>query len=121
MEKLFFLITGLVAGIGSGLFGIGGGILVILFLTSILKVPHHTANGISLIALLLPVGILGVLEYYRSGKIGSQHVVPAIVIAVGIFIGAFVGSKIAVSLPEVTLRRGFGIFLVGIGLRLFFK
>src|SRR5258708_12792803 len=58
---------GLVAGVVSGLFGVGGAVVIIPALVLLAKVPHHTASGTSLAALLLPVGFLGAMEYYRRG------------------------------------------------------
>src|SRR5260370_8098528 len=60
---------GLVAGVVSGLFGVGGAVVIIPALVLLAKVPHHTASGTSLAALLLPVGFLGAMEYYRRGPV----------------------------------------------------
>src|SRR5258708_37082110 len=60
---------GLVAGVVSGFFGVGGAVVIIPALVLLAKVPHHTASGTSLAALLLPVGFLGAMEYYRRGQV----------------------------------------------------
>ena len=65
---VYVLLSGIATGVCSGLFGIGGGVILVPILVMLLKFPQQTASGISLIALLLPVGGLGVLEYYRAGK-----------------------------------------------------
>src|SRR5260370_35179233 len=65
---------GLVAGVVSGLFGVGGAVVIIPALVLLAKVPHHTASGTSLAALLLPVGLLAAMEYYRRGT----RVVPSL-------------------------------------------
>src|SRR5262245_16981447 len=106
---------GLVAGVVSGLFGIGGAIVIIPGLVLVMEVSHHMANGTSLAALLLPVGLLGTVEYYRRGEV---NVAFAIVIAVGLFLGAFVGAKLAGSVSDVVLRRAFGGFLLLVSVRL---
>ena len=100
---------GLAAGVVSGLFGIGGAILVVPGLVLLAKLPQHTANGTSLGALLLPVGILGFLQYYKRGQVSLPY---AALIAVGLFLGAFLGAKLAGSMSDVSLRRLFGVLLL---------
>ena len=106
---------GLVAGVVSGLFGIGGAIVIIPGLVLLGKVSQHVANGTSLAALLLPVGLLGTLEYYRRGEVNVPF---ALLIAGGLFLGAFAGAKLAGSLSDVALRRAFGGFLLLVSARL---
>jgi uncharacterized membrane protein YfcA len=108
-------LLGLVAGVVAGLFGVGGAIVIVPGLVLLAKVTQHTAHGTSLAALLLPVGLLGVLEYHRRGQVNFPY---AGVIAVGIFIGALVGAKFAGGLPEPVLRRLFGGFLLLVSARL---
>ncbi len=115
MTWILVTLLGLVAGIVSGLFGVGGAIVIIPGLVLLAKLPQHTANGTSLAALLLPVGILGALEYYRRGQV---HIPYAAVIAVGLLIGALVGAKLAGSMSEVMLRRAFGGFLLLVSAKL---
>jgi uncharacterized protein len=102
-------LIGLVAGVVSGLFGIGGAVVIVPALVLLAKLPQHTANGTSLAALLLPVGILGALEYYRRGQVNVAY---AVIIAVGLFIGAFVGAHLAGGMSDTTLRKAFGVFLL---------
>ncbi|HZH42348.1 MAG TPA: sulfite exporter TauE/SafE family protein [Gemmatimonadales bacterium] len=117
MNYLIVSIIGLVAGVVSGLFGIGGAILIVPALVLIVKLDQHTANGTSLAALLLPVGFLGALQYYRQGKINIPY---ALIIAAGLFLGAYVGARLAVGLPDTTLRKAFGglLFVVSVKLLL---
>ena len=65
MNYVLVAALGLVAGVVSGLFGVGGAILVVPGLVLLAKLPQHTANGTSLAALLLPVGFLGFWQYYK--------------------------------------------------------
>jgi len=109
MTWLLVALLGLVAGVVSGLFGVGGAIVIIPGLVLLAKLPQHTASGTSLASLLLPVGLLGALEYYRRGEVNIPY---AIIIAAGLFIGALVGAKLAGTLSDVTLRRAFGAFLL---------
>ncbi|MEN9834333.1 MAG: hypothetical protein RL011_526 [Pseudomonadota bacterium] len=70
------------------------------------------ASGTSLVALLMPVGALGVREYYRSGRIGPTHIVSGLIVGLGLIIGAYIGARISMPLSEVTLKRSFALFLV---------
>ena len=106
---------GLGAGIVSGLFGVGGAIVIIPGLVLLAKLSQHAANGTSLAALLLPVGLLGTLEYYRRGEVNIPY---AIVIAAGLFFGALLGAKLAGSVSDATLRRAFAGVLMLVSIRM---
>jgi uncharacterized membrane protein YfcA len=114
---VFVAILGLVAGVVSGLFGVGGAVIIIPGLVLLAKIPQHTANGTSLGALLLPVGLLGFLQYYKRGQVSLPY---AGIIAVGLLFGALVGAKLAGSLSDVALRRAFGGFLLLVAGKLLF-
>jgi uncharacterized protein len=118
MKILFYISTGVAAGILAGLFGIGGGIVLVPILVLALGFSQVTASGTSLVALLLPVGILGVLEYYRSGKIGPEHIKIGLFIACGMVVGTLLGAKVAVILPENIMRRAFAVFLVVVAVKI---
>ncbi|MCM2322613.1 MAG: TSUP family transporter [Oligoflexia bacterium] len=119
-RALVLIGTGLAAGILAGMFGIGGGIIVIPILVLVLGYSQHTASAMSLVALLLPVGILGALQYYRAGKITGEQVRLGLLISVGLFIGAYFGSRIAIALPAESLRKGFAVFLAIVAVRMWF-
>ena len=108
-------LLGLVAGVVSGLFGVGGAIVIIPGLVLIAKLPQHTAHGTSLAALLLPVGLLGALEYYKRGQVNIAY---AAVVAVGLLIGAYFGARLAGSMSDVMLRKAFGVFLLLVSVKL---
>lgn len=114
------LALGLFAGLLSGIFGIGGGIVIVPGLMFLFGYTQYSANGTSLVALLAPVGILGALEYYWAGKIGPDNLKAGLIIALGLFGGAFYGSKIAVNLPQDLLRKCFAIFVYLIATKLWF-
>ncbi|MGH7699412.1 MAG: sulfite exporter TauE/SafE family protein [Gemmatimonadales bacterium] len=116
MTWIWVTLLGLVAGVVSGLFGVGGAIVIVPGLVLIAHLDQHTAHGTSLAALVLPAGILvGALEYYRRGQVNIPY---AAVIAGGLLVGALIGAKLAVGLPEVVLRRAFGAFLLLVSVRL---
>jgi uncharacterized membrane protein YfcA len=106
------LTVGLVAGIASGLFGIGGGVLIVPGLVFLLGFSQHMATGTSLAILLPPVGIAAVLEYYHHGNVDLKA---AFIVAASLLAGAWVGALLANHLKDEYLRLAFGVFVVGIG------
>ena len=118
MMWVLVALIGLVAGVVSGLFGVGGAIVIIPGLVLVAKLPQHTANGTSLAALLLPVGLLGAWEYYRRGQVNVPY---AGVIAAGLFVGALLGATLAGRLSDATLQRAFGVFLMIVAVRLLIR
>jgi uncharacterized membrane protein YfcA len=108
-------LLGAAAGVVSGLFGVGGAVVIVPGLVLLAKLPQHTAHGTSLAALLPGVGILGVIEYHRRGQVNIPY---AAMIAAGILFGALIGAKLAGTLPEPVLRRAFGAFLLLVSARL---
>lgn len=115
MQLVLFGTIGLVAGVLSGLFGIGGGVVIVPALIYLGRVPTATALGTSLGALLLPVGLLGALTYWKAGH---MHVPAAALVAAGLFLGAFFGAKLALGMPPQMLTRLFAVFLVLIAIRM---
>lgn len=118
---LAMLLVGIAAGLLSGMFGVGGGIIIVPALVLLFGMAQHGANATSLVALLLPVGILGVLEYYRAGRITMENVWMGLLLALGLLIGAFFGAKLANQLPGSVLRKAFALFTGIVAVRLWFK
>jgi uncharacterized membrane protein YfcA len=112
---LGFIVLGLVAGILSGLVGIGGGVLIVPCLVFIFGLSQAQAQGTTLALLVPPIGLLAALEYYRRGYVDLRI---AALICLGFFIGGLFGGKLAVSLPQETLRRIFGVALLLISLKM---
>lgn len=121
MNYLGMVLVGLIAGTLSGLFGIGGGIIIVPILLAIFGMHFHTATGTSLVALLLPVGILGVWQYYRSGKITSVEIIAGLVIAVGMFVGTYLGANLAIAVPQNYLRKAFALVLCAAAAKTWFS
>ncbi|MEI6847143.1 MAG: TSUP family transporter [Chlorobiaceae bacterium] len=121
MQLFYLLILGISAGILSGMLGIGGGLIIVPALVLLFGMSQHSANATSLIALLLPVGLLGVIEYYRSGKIAPENIGFGLIIAFGIFLGAFPGAQLAIHLSSDLLRKVFAIFMGIIAIRLWLQ
>ncbi|HMU61847.1 MAG TPA: sulfite exporter TauE/SafE family protein [Gemmatimonadales bacterium] len=115
MSLMLLLALGLSAGILSGLFGIGGGVVIVAALVLIGRMPIMMATGTSLGALLLPVGLLGAMEYHRRGLLDVKA---SALIALGLFLGAWFGAKIALGTPPATLQRLFAVFLIILAVRM---
>jgi uncharacterized membrane protein YfcA len=115
--SLIYLIIGLAAGLLSGLFGIGGGILIVPALLLVARMTPATATGTSLGALLLPVGALGAWQYYKNGHVDVRA---SLLIAIGLLVGAFFGARVAQGLDPVVARRAFALFLVLVSVNVWF-
>ena len=110
---LRLIVVGGGAGLVSGLFGIGGGILIVPALVVWLGFTHHQATGTSLAILLPPIGLAAVLEYARHGNVRWQA---AAIIAATMFAGSYVGARFANRLPAAHLKLAFGLFVTAVGL-----
>ena len=114
---LVLLIVGLAAGILSGLVGIGGGIIIVPALVYFLGFSQHEAQGTSLGLLLLPVGILAVMNYYKKGFLDIKVVA---IMCVAFFMGAYLGSKISLNISEDKLKKFFAVVLILIAGKMIF-
>lgn len=115
---IWLVLTGVAAGVASGMFGIGGGVIIVPILVYLFGYSQITASGTSLVALLLPVGIFAVWNYWREQRINADNVSAGLMIGLGIALGALIGSQIAISLSQETLKRCFSVFLVIIAVKM---
>jgi uncharacterized protein len=114
---ILLLVIGLAAGILSGFFGIGGGVIIVPALIYILGFTQHKATGTSLAVLLPPIGLIAVLEYYHHGNVDFRA---ALIIAATAIIGAWLGAVLADKLSGPVLRLAFGVFVVLLGFYLIY-
>ena len=114
---LILIIIGLLAGILSGIVGIGGGLLMIPMLILFLGLSQHAAQGTSLAVMLPPIGILAAMNYYKAGFIEWKF---ALIIATAFIIGGYFGSKFAVSVSPVLLKKIFGTVLLVAAVKMIF-
>ncbi len=108
---------GFFAGILSGVLGIGGGVVMIPALAYFLEYSQHLAQGTTLAAMVLPIGLLAAWEYYQNGYVNLSV---ALIIAVGFVAGGYLGAKVAVSIDAVWLKKVFGVALILISIKLLF-
>ncbi|MES2005738.1 MAG: sulfite exporter TauE/SafE family protein [Bacteroidota bacterium] len=111
------LMIGLAAGFLSGLIGIGGGIIMVPALVALLGFSQKLAQGTSLGILLLPVGILAVIQYYKQGYLNVNYV---LIVAGAFVIGGFLGSKLALSISEEKMKKIFAIIMMLVAIKMLF-
>jgi uncharacterized membrane protein YfcA len=106
---------GLAAGMLSGMDGIGGGMVIVPALVFLLGLSQHQAQGTSLFILSLPVLLLAVMNYWRTGNVNWRF---GLVIASTFVIGAFLGSKLTLRLPEAWVKLIFGLLMAYVSFQL---
>ena len=114
---LIVVLIGIAAGMLSGLVGIGGGLIIVPALVYFLGFSQHTAQGTSLAMILLPVGIFAVIFYYKQGHVDIKVVW---LLALGFIIGSALGSKVALNLPQETVKKIFAILMIAIAMKMLF-
>ena len=117
MPVLSYILVGLIAGILSGAFGIGGGTIMVPLLVLLFGLTQHQAQGTALAVMLAPVFILAVMRYYAAGNVKVQM---ALFIACGFVVGALLGAHWIQGIPDATLKRAFGVFLILMGIKMAF-
>ena len=117
MTLLGLLAIGLLAGLLSSTVGIGGGVVIVPALVLLFAVSQKMAQGTSLVMLLPPIGILAVINYYKAGYVDFKI---AGILCVAFIVGSYFGSKLALSLPDIALKRIFGIFLLLLAVKYLF-
>jgi uncharacterized membrane protein YfcA len=114
---LIIILVGVAAGMLSGLVGVGGGIIIVPALVYFIGFSQKTAQGTSLALIMLPVGILGVLQYYKQGHVDWRIVG---LLAIGFLAGSFFGSKLALSISQETLKKVFAVLMIVIAIKMLF-
>src|SRR6188768_3413538 len=114
---LILVIIGVAAGILSGLVGVGGGIIIVPALVYFIGFSQKTAQGTSLALIMLPVGIFGVMQYYKQGHVDYKIVG---ILAIGFLAGSFFGSKLALSISQEALKKVFAVLMIIIAFKMLF-
>jgi uncharacterized protein len=118
MVWLLLICLGLLAGLVSGLVGIGGGVIILPALVFLFGFSQKVAQGTTLALLVPPIGILAVATYYKHGWVNIHA---AGFIVVGFMIGSLFGAKYVAHLSNATLTRIFAIFLILIAIKMLFS
>lgn len=114
---LILLAIGLFTGVLGGMVGVGGGIILVPALVYLLGFSQLDAQGTSLALIMFPVGILGVMQYYKQGHIDFNIVW---ILAIGFVAGSFLGSKLSLQLPQGIVRKVFACLLIIIAMKMLF-
>ncbi|UBM62922.1 sulfite exporter TauE/SafE family protein [Candidatus Sulfidibacterium hydrothermale] len=113
---ILLILIGVIAGIFSGLIGIGGAIIIIPSLIFLLGMNQYEAQGTSLAVMLPPIGLLAAYNYYKAGALNWKF---ALIIALAFLIGGYFGSKLALHIPQAILRKILAVILVAVAVKLF--
>lgn len=115
MSYALYVFLGLIAGVFGGMFGIGGGTILIPALVYLLGLTQHQAQGTTLAIMVPPIGLLAALRYYYSGNVKISM---AGFICLGFLIGGLLGAHFVQNWPEPMLKRVFGVFLLFVSVRM---
>lgn len=118
MSLFLYILLGLLAGVLSGMIGIGGGVIIVPSLIFLFGFSQQEAQGTTLSLLVPPIGILAAWTYYQQGYVNFRV---AALICLGFVLGGLLGARIAVNLPSEVLEKVFGIALLLIALRMIFN
>ena len=117
-QLIILIIIGVISGMLSGIFGIGGAIIVIPALIFILGLSQHEAQGTSLAFMIPPVGILAAWNYWKAGHVNWKF---ALILSLTFVLGAYLGSQFSLNIPDRTLRRLFGVLMIVMAFKLIFS
>ncbi len=115
---VLIVIIGLLAGIFSGLIGVGGGLVMIPLFVILIGLNQHEAQGLSLAVMLPPVTLLAALNYHKAGAINWKM---ALIISFVFVIGGYFGSKWALKIDQIMLRKIFGVIILIVALKMIFS
>jgi hypothetical protein len=114
---ILYVLLGVIAGVFSGLIGIGGGVIIVPALVFLFGFSQHQAQGTTLALLAPPIGILAAWTYYAQGYVDVRI---AALICLGFFFGGLLGARLAMSLSNAVLEKVFGIALLLIAVKMIF-
>ena len=114
-QTIISVLIGVVTGLMAGLTGLGGGVIMVPLLVGFLGLAQHKAHGTSL-AIVIPIAIVAAAVYALQGYFRWSLVVQ---LAAASTIGAVFGARLMKRVPAPTLRRGFGLLLVLVAVRMF--
>ena len=113
LQSVGVLLVATACGVASGLFGIGGGVLLVPLLVLIFDFPQHRAQGTSLVALIPPTGLLAFLAYAKAGYVSWRT---GLLLIPGVFAGGILGGWLAKRLRPRRMRQVFAGLIFALGL-----
>ena len=116
-QIIILILIGLAAGFLGGMVGIGGGIIIVPALVFFMAFSQHQAQGTSLAMMLLPVGILAVINYYKKGFVDVRY---AALLAVGFTVGGYLGSKLSLGMAQDTVKKVFAVLMIIVACNMLF-
>jgi uncharacterized membrane protein YfcA len=105
-------LVGCICGVASGLFGVGGGVLLVPLLALLFSFGQHRAQGTSLVALIPPTGALALMAYAREGFVSWRT---GILLIPGVFLGGVAGGLLAKKIQPQRMRQVFAGILFALG------
>ena len=115
MAQFYYIILGLIAGVFSGFLGIGGGTILIPAFVFLLGMTQLEAQGTTLALMVPPIGLLAAMRYYYNGNV---KIPVAVFVCLGFFLGGLIGAHFVQKVPDLMLKRIFGVFLLIVALRM---
>jgi len=117
MMQMAYILLGLTAGVFGGMFGIGGGSIMIPAMVYFFGLTQHQAQGTTLAIMVPPIGLLAAWRYYQSGNVKLGM---AALICAGFLVGGYLGAGLVQHLPDLLMKRLFGFFLMLVALKMIF-
>jgi uncharacterized membrane protein YfcA len=117
VQLILMALVGVAAGVFAGLFGVGGGVIIVPALVFFFAVDQHTAQGTSL--LVLPMGAL--LAFWRYYKAGHVDLKLGAITVIGVLVGGYLGGGLAQMIPSASLRKYFAAFIMFAAVKLWFQ
>ncbi len=115
---MLYVAFGFIAGMVSGLFGVGGGIILVPLFIAFLKYTPHQSVSLSLIAISFPVFIVSLWKHYQAQHWHLEMIKWGALVAVGMVAGGYFGANISTKLSTLALKKSFAILLVFVAVKL---
>ena len=115
MTYIFYILLGIITGLISGTFGIGGGVIMVPAMVMLFGLTQHQAQGTALAVMALPVFFMAAFKYYQAGNVKLQM---ALFIAIGLIAGAYISANLIQTVPDTNLKKVFGALMLLIGLKM---
>jgi uncharacterized protein len=117
MTQVIYILLGLTAGVFGGMFGIGGGVILIPAMVYFFGLTQHQAQGTTLAIMVPPIGLLAAWRYYQNGNVKMGM---ALLICAGFLVGGYLGAGLVQKIPELLMKRMFGGLLMLVALKMIF-